>query len=61
VVNRLQGEIARHILSPELRETIRRQGAEPVASTPQQFAAFIKSEAQKWSQVIKRAGLEFTQ
>jgi tripartite-type tricarboxylate transporter receptor subunit TctC len=61
VVNRLQSEIARHILSPELRETIRRQGAEPVASTPQQFAAFIKSEAQKWSQVIRRAGLEFTQ
>ncbi|MGH8701911.1 MAG: Bug family tripartite tricarboxylate transporter substrate binding protein [Burkholderiales bacterium] len=61
VVNRLQAEVARHILSPELRETIRRQGAEPVGSTPQQFAAFIKSEAQKWSQVIKRAGLEFTQ
>jgi tripartite-type tricarboxylate transporter receptor subunit TctC len=61
VVNRLQAEIARHILSPELRETIRRQGAEPVASTPEQFAAFIKSEARKWSQVIKRAGLEFTQ
>ena len=61
VVNRLQAEVARHILSPELRENIRRQGAEPVGSTPQQFAAFIKSEAQKWSQVIKRAGLEFTQ
>jgi tripartite-type tricarboxylate transporter receptor subunit TctC len=32
-----------------------------VGSTPQEFAAFIKSEAKKWSQVIKRAGLEFTQ
>lgn len=61
VVNRLQAEVARHILSPELRETIRRQGAEPVGSTPREFAAFIKAEAQKWSQVIKRAGLEFTQ
>ena len=61
VVNRLQAEIARHILAPEMRESIRKQGAEPVASTPQQFAAFIKSEAQKWSEVIKRAGLEYTQ
>lgn len=61
VVNRLQAEIARHILSPELKESIRKQGAEPVGSTPQEFAAFIKSEAKKWSQVIKRAGLEFTQ
>jgi len=61
VVNRLQSEVARHLLSPELKETMTRQGAEPVGSTPEQFAAFIKSEAQKWSQVIKRAGLEFTQ
>src|SRR6185295_11723511 len=37
VVNRLQAEIARHILAPELREIIRKQGAEPVASTPVQF------------------------
>jgi tripartite-type tricarboxylate transporter receptor subunit TctC len=61
LVNRLQAEIARHILAPELKELIRKQGAEPVGSTPQEFAAFIKSEAKKWSQVIKRAGLEFTQ
>jgi tripartite-type tricarboxylate transporter receptor subunit TctC len=37
------------------------QGAEPVASSPQQFAAFIKSESAKWSRVIKAAGLEHTQ
>ena len=61
IVNRLQAEVARHILSPELRDSIRKQGAEPVGSTPQQFAAFIKAEARKWSQVIKRAGLEYTQ
>ena len=61
LVNRLQAEIARHILAPELKELIRKQGAEPVGSTPQEFAAFIRAEAKKWSQVIKRAGLEFTQ
>jgi len=61
VVNRLQAEIARHLLTPEMRESIRKQGAEAVASTPEQFAAFIKAEARKWSQVIKRAGLEYTQ
>jgi tripartite-type tricarboxylate transporter receptor subunit TctC len=61
IVNRLQAEVSRHILSPELREAIRKQGAEPVGSTPQQFAAFIKAESRKWSQVIKRAGLEYTQ
>ena len=61
VVNRLHGEIVRHLNSPELKETLTRTGAEPVGSTPEQFAAFIKSEAKKWSQVIKQAGLEFSQ
>jgi tripartite-type tricarboxylate transporter receptor subunit TctC len=61
VANRPQAEIARHLLTPEMRESIRKQGAEAVVSTPEQFAAFIKAEARKWSQVIKRAGLEFTQ
>lgn len=61
VVNRLQREVARHVLSPDLKEALSRQGAEPVGSTPEQFTAFIKSEAEKWSKVIKQAGLEFTQ
>ncbi len=61
LVNRLQGEVTRHLLSPDVREALSRQGAEPVESTPEQFAAFIKSEAQKWSKVVRQAGLEFSQ
>jgi tripartite-type tricarboxylate transporter receptor subunit TctC len=61
VVTRLQGEVARHLASPDVREALVRQGAEPVGSTPEQFAAFIKTEAQKWSRVIKQAGLEYSQ
>lgn len=61
IVNRMQQEIARVLLVPETRDYLIQQGAEPVASTPEQFAAFIKSEAAKWSKVIKAAGLEHTQ
>ena len=61
VVTRLHSEVARHLTAPEVKEALIRQGAEPVGSTPDQFAAFIKSEAQKWSRVIKQAGLEFSQ
>ena len=32
-------------------------GAEPVGSTPEEFTAFIKSEADKWSRVIREAGI----
>ena len=45
----------------ETRESMTKQGAEPVASTPDQFAAFIRSEMAKWSAVIKAAGLEASQ
>ena len=61
VVNRLQAEVRKHLLSPELKETLTKQGSEPVASTPEQFTAFIKAEANKWSRVIRQAGLEYTQ
>ena len=61
IVNKMQQEVARILLVPKTREELTLAGAEPVASTPEQFAAFIKSEAAKWSKVIKAAGLEHTQ
>lgn len=61
IINKMQQEVARQLLVPETREYLIQQGAEPVASTPEQFAAFIKSETAKWSKVIKAAGLEHTQ
>ncbi len=61
IINKMQQEVARQLLVPETRENLIQQGAEPVASSPEQFAAFIKAEAAKWSKVIKAAGLERTQ
>jgi tripartite-type tricarboxylate transporter receptor subunit TctC len=57
IIARLQKEIAARLLAPETRDSLSRQGAEPVASTPDQFAAFIRAEMTKWSAVIKNAGL----
>ncbi len=61
IINKMQQEVARLLLVPETREYLIQQGAEPVASSPEQFAAFIKSEMAKWSKVIKAAALEHTQ
>ena len=61
IINKMQQEVVRVLLVPETRENLIQQGAEPVASTAEQFTAFIKSEAAKWSKVIKAAGLEHTQ
>ena len=61
IVDKLQKEIAARLLVPETRESLASQGAEPVASTPEQFTAFIRTEMAKWSAVIRQAGLEASQ
>jgi tripartite-type tricarboxylate transporter receptor subunit TctC len=61
IVTRLQQEIVKHLLAAEMRDVLAKQGTEPVGSTPDAFAAFIRTEAQKWGQVVQRAGLANTQ
>jgi tripartite-type tricarboxylate transporter receptor subunit TctC len=57
IVGKLQREIARHLLAPDVKDNLSSQGADPVGSTPEEFAAFIKTEATKWGGVVKSAGL----
>jgi len=40
---------------PETRDALLAQGAEAVPTTPEEFAAFQKSEIAKWGKVIKQA------
>ena len=61
IIEKFQREAARHVRSPDLGERLTALGAEPVASTPDEFGAFIKSEATKWSRVIREAGITLGQ
>jgi tripartite-type tricarboxylate transporter receptor subunit TctC len=56
IVERLSREIARIVALPDMRAKILDQGAVPVGSTPEQFAAFIRSEQDKWAKVIRESG-----
>jgi tripartite-type tricarboxylate transporter receptor subunit TctC len=56
IVNRLNAEIVKALAVPEIRERLQAQGAEPVGNTPEQFAAFIRSEITKWAKVVKDSG-----
>ena len=58
IVTRLNGEIGRVLQEAEIVESLRRQGLEPVPSTPDEFARYMKSEIAKWSKVIRAAGLQ---
>jgi tripartite-type tricarboxylate transporter receptor subunit TctC len=56
VVVRLNAEINKALASPMLRERFAAIGAEPSPSTPEQFAALIQQENEKWRDVVKRSG-----
>ncbi|HKE42017.1 MAG TPA: tripartite tricarboxylate transporter substrate binding protein [Casimicrobiaceae bacterium] len=56
IVLKLQGETARALKIPELRDTLVQQGADPVASTPEEFAAYMRSETAKWAKVVRASG-----
>ena len=58
VVQRLYMEIAKALRSGDVRERLAADGAEPVGSTPEQFAAFIRAEIDKWAKVAKAAGIK---
>jgi len=56
VVDRLHGEFTRALAQPDVREKMLNLGAEPVGNRPEEFAAFIRGEAEKYAQVIRASG-----
>ena len=58
VVLMLNAATVKALASPDMRERLAGEGAEPVGNTPEQFAAFVKAELAKWAQAIKQAGAQ---
>lgn len=56
VVARLNAEITKLMASTDARDRIGALGADIMTSTPERFAAYIRSEQAKWGQVIKDSG-----
>ena len=57
IINRLNQEIVRVLQRPDVKEKFFNAGSEVIGSSPQQFAATIKSEMAKWGKVIKDANI----
>jgi tripartite-type tricarboxylate transporter receptor subunit TctC len=58
VIARLNSEIGKVMQSAEMKKQLLAQGVEARTSTPEQFAALIKSETAKWDKVIADAGIK---
>jgi tripartite-type tricarboxylate transporter receptor subunit TctC len=58
VIARLHDEFARAVRQPDIKEKLDAMGAEAVGNQPAEFAAFIKSEAVKYADVIRKSGAQ---
>lgn len=59
VVDKLQGEVAKALADPAVKAKADASGLFPATSTPAEFAAFIRKEAERWSTVVKETGMKY--
>ena len=55
-IARLNAETGKALATAAVKDQFAAQGLEPSLSTPEEFAAYLKSEVQKWGQVVKASG-----
>lgn len=58
ITNKLNAEIVRIMQQPNVQKRLETEGAKFKAMTPEQFGAFQRNEASKWSKTIRDAGLK---
>ena len=56
IVAKLNAELIRVMRSPEVRERVRGQYFDPYTSTPEEFAAVIKTDLEKWGKIVRASG-----
>jgi tripartite-type tricarboxylate transporter receptor subunit TctC len=57
-VDKIAVEVKRIWALPEVMASLKTLGADPVASTPDEFTAFARAERAKWAEVVKAAGVK---
>lgn len=57
IIARLNSELVKIVRSPDFLDSLRAEGAEAVASTPEYFGDHIKKETARWAKVIKEANI----
>ncbi len=58
IVTKLGANMVKILRQPEIAERLAGQGTETIASTPDVFAAHIKTETVKWARVVQQAGIK---
>ncbi|MBI3042031.1 MAG: tripartite tricarboxylate transporter substrate binding protein [Betaproteobacteria bacterium] len=61
IVRKVHRDTARVLALSEMRDRLGSMGADAESSTPEEFAAWIKSETEKWGRVVRSANLFHSQ
>jgi len=57
IVDRLNGEIAKVLAMPDVKQKLAQQGIDTGGGTPEEFATYMKDEFAKWGALVKEAGM----
>ena len=57
VIDRLNAEIVKALQSPDVRARLAVQGAEPLGSTPDEYAVYVRKELERWGRIVKATGV----
>lgn len=58
IVMRINGYALRALNAPELRERLRRDGAEAMGNSPETFAAIVRDDVARWQKQVREAGIK---
>jgi tripartite-type tricarboxylate transporter receptor subunit TctC len=56
IVATLNAVTVKALRSPDTKERLSREGLDPVGSTPEEFGAYLQSEARKWAKAVEISG-----
>jgi len=59
IVDKLYAEVSKILADPAIKSKADASGLFPATSTPAEFAAFIRKEAERWSTVVKESGMKY--
>ena len=57
IIQQLNSEVMKALQSPEVRQKLALQGAEPLGSTPQAYGEYVQKELLRWAKVVKQTGV----
>lgn len=58
IVVRLNRDLARVVAAAAVKEKLAAQGAVPMSAAPEQFAAFVRNENERWARVVQASGMK---